>query len=65
VEKILKKISGEELKVTIGAVWLVLLEGGIGSICSWNGSIWLNTWSNGDDKEVKVRANTKPMKNFS
>ena len=53
------------MKVTIGAVWLVLLEGGIGSICSWKGSIWLNTWSNGDDKEVKVRANTKPMKNFS
>jgi hypothetical protein len=52
------------VKVTIGAVWLELLEGGIGSICSWKGSIWLNTWSIGDDKEVKVRANTKPHEKF-
>ena len=50
-------------KVTIGAVWLVLLEGGIGSICSWDGSTWPTTSSNGDNKDVKVITTTKAIKN--
>ena len=53
-----------EWKITMGAVWLVLLEGGIGSICSWNESTWITTWSNGDNNDVKVIAKTKAIKNF-
>ena len=52
------------MKSTIGAVWLVLLEGGIGLICSWKGSTWLNTGLKGDNNEVKGRDKTKEMKNF-
>ena len=52
-----------EWKITMGVVWLVLLEGGIGSICSWNESTWIITWSNGDNNDVKVIAKTKAIKN--
>jgi len=52
-----------ECKITMGAVWLVLLEGGIGSICSWNESTWIITWSNGDNNDVKIIAKTKAIKN--
>ena len=52
-----------ECKITMGAVWLVLLEGGIGSICSWNESTWITTRSNGDNNDVKVIAKTKAIKN--
>ena len=62
------KISGwrfqeTEYNITMGAVWLVLLEGGIGSICSWNEYTWITTWSNGDNNDVNVIANTKVIKN--
>ena len=39
-------------KVPIGAVWLVLLEGGMGSICSWDGSTWLITSLKGVNIEM-------------
>jgi hypothetical protein len=39
-------------KVPIGAVWLVLLEGGMGSICSWDGSTWLTTSLRGVNTEM-------------
>ena len=50
-------------KITMGVVWLVLLEGGIGSICSWNESTCISTWSNVDNNDVKVIAKTKAIKN--
>lgn len=57
-------IQYNDCKVTIGAVWLVLLEGGIGSIRSWDGSTWPTTnSSNGDNKDVKVITTTKAIKN--
>ena len=50
-------------EITIGAVSLVLLKGGIGSICSWEGSTWLVTGLYCDSNPVRDKVKTNTIKN--
>ena len=68
VESLLSKLSIIinyifSYEITIGAVWLVLLEGGIGSICSWERSTWLVTGLYCGSKAVRDKVKTNTIKN--